>query len=393
LLEQISKAQQEIETKKQASDTALEDIQVKNKSINTIEKTLQKTKANIENNNEAIQELRTSIEETEAKATELKATIDMDINVIQQAKIEVEGNTKAIMQSKANVDQLEAGLKAIADTADKKVEIIESFKTELEELNKKWIDKFQAEYNNNKKSFAKSQQGRSEEYESLKEKIENLLPGATSAGLSTAFLERKNIIENQKNFWRNMTIAGAGGLIVFGIYAIISPPEITKGFYEFLIYILTRSSILVGIIMIEEFGRRHFNIISRLAETYAYKEVLSRSFEGYKKQMETVDLESTITTTEIDDAGKENKKVIPRKASSKLSDNLLDNLGIDPASIYEKEKPIPKPVIDVPELAAGSINKAIEHFGKNKFEIGWRVFGIALAIVVATAVTIILLMK
>jgi len=297
------------------------------------------------------------------------------------------------MQSKANVDQLEAGLKAIADTADKKVEIIESFKTELEELNKKWIDKFQAEYNNNKKSFAKSQQGRSEEYESLKEKIENLLPGATSAGLSTAFLERKNIIENQKNFWRNMTIAGAGGLIVFGIYAIISPPEITKGFYEFLIYILTRSSILVGIIMIEEFGRRHFNIISRLAETYAYKEVLSRSFEGYKKQMETVDLESTITTTEIDDAGKENKKVIPRKASSKLSDNLLDNLGIDPASIYEKEKPIPKPVIDVPELAAGSINKAIEHFGKNKFEIGWRVFGIALAIVVATAVTIILLMK
>ncbi len=393
LLQQIAQAQQDVVSHKKNIDAIVQDVQGKQTTISAAANEIQEIKTVVDSNNEAIQELKTSIVETEEEATELKATIDTDNSAIQQAKIEVEGNAKAIIQSKATVDQLEAKLKAIADTADKKVETVESFKTELEELNKKWVNKFQAEFNRNKKSFTDSQQNHSEEYDALKTQIENLLPGATSAGLSSAFMERKKNIENQKNFWRNMTIVGAVGLVLFGIVAIIFPPKITNGLYEFLLYILTRSSILVGIVMIEEFGRRHFNIISRLAETYAYKEVLSRSFEGYKKQMEAVELEPTITTTEIDSAGKESKKIVPMKASSKLSDNLLDNLGIDPANIYEKEKPVPAPVVDVPELAAQSVNKAVEHLGKNKFDIGWKVFGVALVIIIATATTIILLVK
>lgn len=393
LLQQITQAQQDVVSQKKITDEIVQAAQEKQTTINAAAHELQETKTVVDSNNKTIQELKASIEETEKDATALKATISADNSAIQQAKIEVEGNTKAIIQSKATVDQLEAELNAIADTADKKIETIESFKTVLEELNKKWMNKFQAEFNRNKKSFDESQQEHSEEYETLKKQIETLLPGATSAGLSSAFMERKKNIEQQKNFWRNMTIAGAAGLILFGILAIKYPPKITNGLYEFLLYILTRSSILVGIVMIEEFGRRHFNIISRLSETYAYKEVLSRSFEGYKKQMETVELESTITITETDIEGKETQKTVPMKASSKLSDNLLDNLGEDPSNIYEKEKPVPAPVIDMPALAAQSMNKTVEHLGKNKFDIGWRVFGIALAMIIATATTIILLVK
>lgn len=391
LLKQITQAQQEVVSQKKVTDEIVQAVRESQTTIDAAAEQIQQTKTVVDSNNKTIQDLKASIETTEEKATALKATIDADNSSIQQAKIEVDGNAKAIVQSKATVDQREAELNAIADTADNKVETIENLKTELEKLNEKWINKFQAEFNRNKKSFDGSQQEHSEECEALKKKIENLLPGATSAGLSSAFMERKDSIEKQKRFWRNMTIVGAFGLVIFGLFAIIYPPKITNGLYEFLLYILTRSSILVGIVMIEEFGRRHFNIISRLAEAYAYKEVLSRSFEGYKKQMENVELESTITITDTE--GKETQKNVPLKASSKLSDNLLGNLREDPSNIYEKEKPVPAPVVDVPELAIQAINKAVNQLGKNKFDIGWKVFGIALAIVVATAATIIILVK
>lgn len=386
LLQQISQAQQEIETQKQA-------IRKNHSAIDVAAKAIQNTETVVDTNNKAIQKCKDSIEEIDKAVTQSKANADANNKAIQQSKIEVDSNTKAIRQSKANVDQLETKLKAIADTADGKVEEIENFKVALQELNKTWTNTFNKTLTEKDESLSKLQETYSQKYKELEAKIEGLLPGATGAGLAKAFMERKESIETQKKFWRNMAIIGAAGLVLFGILAIIFPPKISNGFYGFLVYILTRSSILVGIVMIEEFGRRHFNIISRLAETYAYKEVLSRSFEGYKKQMETVELESTITTTETDGTGKESKKTAPMKASSKLSDNLLDNLGTDPASIYEKEKPIHAPVIDMPELAAQSIDKAVEHLGKNKFDIGWRLFAVVLVIVIAIAATVILLVK
>ena len=81
------------------------------------------------------------------------------------------------------------------------------------------------------------------------------------------------------------------------------------------------------------------------------------------------------------------------KASSKLSDNILNNLGIDPSNIYEKEKPIPTPTVDATGLAAQSMDKAVEHLSKNKFDIGWRLFAVILAIVIAITTTVILLVK
>ena len=46
--------------------------------------------------------------------------------------------------------------------------------------------------------------------------------------------------------------------------------------------------VLAGLVLLEEFSRRNFNITSRLEEAYAYKEVISRSYLGYKKQMENI---------------------------------------------------------------------------------------------------------
>ena len=393
LVQRITQAEQGVAASKVTVDGIVQSVQKEQTGIGAAAKEIQETKARVESRDKEIEELKAAVEAIAGEATERKSSIDADSAAIQQAKTKVEADAKSITQAKANVDQLGAGLKAIADTADQKVETVGSLRTALEGLSKEWTGKFESEFGRSKESFTAAQQRRAREHEALTKQIEGLLPGATSAGLASAFRERKNDVGRFKWFWGLMVLVAAAGLIVVGIYTIKNPPNIQMKFYDFMIYILTRSSIIAGIILIEEFSRRHFNIISRLTETYAYREVLSSSFEGYKKQMEAVELETTINTSEIDSAGKEVKRTIPIKATAKLSDKLIENLAVDPASIYEKEKPISTPAVDTTELAAQTVNKAVEQLGRNRFEIGWKVLCVSLAIVIATVVTVLLLVK
>jgi len=336
----------------------------------------QAAKASVDSEVTAVRELKTVSQEALVAIQELNEKAKEHEQSIHVSKATIDAETKAIQTSKATVSQLEADLTAIAATADEKDATISRYKVQLEALRKK-----------HDVALAALESSYAERYAHLEKKIEGLLPGATSAGLGNAFMKRKESIEKQKTYWRNMTILGAVGLVGFGASTIIFPPHIGNGLYEFLLYILTRSSILVGILMIEEFGRRHFNIIARLSEAYAYKEVLSRSFEGYKQQMHDVYLCSeTIEGSEEEETEpSEAKPARHTRASSKLSSNLLDNLNIDPSTIFEKEKPVSAPVVDVPQLAAESFDKLAEHLAQNRFDIGWRLFAILLVVVAAAA--------
>jgi len=99
---------------------------------------------------------------------------------------------------------------------------------------------------------------------------------------------------------------------------------------EFFMYALKKTPILVAIILLAEFARRQYNITLRLEEDYGYKEVLSRSFEGYRKQMEEI-VQS------------------PDAPVSKLSGNLLEAMAQQPGRLIDKEKPLRRPSADLIE--------------------------------------------
>jgi len=182
-----------------------------------------------------------------------------------------------------------------------------------------------------------------EEHKELKQRIEGLLPGATSAHLASAFERRKNTFKWPKVIWTVAYIGSAVGFIGVGVYLLFLSDNITS-FRDLIFFALKKSPILAGMILLEEFSRRNYNITLRLEEDYAYKEVLSRSFEGYRVQMEKV----------TSDSG--DKPVL------KLSQNLLDSLAERPVRMFDKVKPEHVPPRDIWE----QIVKAIKDFQGKK---------------------------
>jgi hypothetical protein len=131
----------------------------------------------------------------------------------------------------------------------------------------------------------------------LVNQINGLLPGATSAGLASAFELRKINYKDQLKFWTIVRFASIAAFIIYGItvfwdfhsvkseFSKASLPDMVKIWG---IYLFNKSPIIVALILLEEFSRRTFNKLFKLEEDYTHKQVLSQSFEGYKKQFQEI---------------------------------------------------------------------------------------------------------
>ncbi len=124
-----------------------------------------------------------------------------------------------------------------------------------------------------------------ESAEGLAKQLEHLLPGATSAGLASAFRKRRLVFARPKLVWVFTLGASLVGLF---LVAYLDPARAQLG--ELTIanasaYLLGRLPFALPLVWLALYaGRRHSQAL-RLEEEYAHKEVLSRSFEGYKKQI------------------------------------------------------------------------------------------------------------
>lgn len=122
--------------------------------------------------------------------------------------------------------------------------------------------------------------------------IENLLPGATSSELASAFAKRRKSKLIAKFIWGLLMGLSIALILCFGLMLLFPNMLSLWGIVMNSIpggtTLYGRMIILAGLVLLEEFSRRNFNISSRLEEAYAYKEVISRSYLGYKKQMEAI---------------------------------------------------------------------------------------------------------
>lgn len=167
-----------------------------------------------------------------------------------------------------------------------------------------------------------------EQYENINNLIEELLPGATSVGLAKAFNDRRASLMPQMRSAQYLFLGSIIGFMALGIYGLTVEGISTIG--QFLIFVFERSPIVVGLVLLEEFGRRLYNHTLRLEEDYAYKETISLSFDGYKKALSGIDENEAKRTS----GGTET-------LTKTLSANVLGTLNERPGRIYEeKEKDI-----------------------------------------------------
>lgn len=127
----------------------------------------------------------------------------------------------------------------------------------------------------------------------LKQVIEGLLPGATSAGLASAFRERKESIKWTIWLWAGVF---ASSMVTLLIVSLLNPINITSSSsplsatYE---YLLARLPYLVPLVWLAVYSSVRHSQALRLEEEYAHKEVISKSFEGYKTQLSEIEADTT----------------------------------------------------------------------------------------------------
>lgn len=125
------------------------------------------------------------------------------------------------------------------------------------------------------------------------EKVESLLPGATSAGLATAYKSLKDSFDQRI---KNYTIAFYCALVVllfsglFMIFDFTSNPfkiELVKAhdWTEMLKTLLVRAPVVIPVVWFAVFSATRRSQYERLQQEYAHKEALASSYEGYKKQL------------------------------------------------------------------------------------------------------------
>lgn len=244
----------------------------------------------------AQEKAKKGVEDAEAKW----ATTNQQVQNIATLNAQASSDAAALKASRESVEKLQQEISAIKS---KLVEVQTDWEKRLEELQKQHENQLQSLYQKHDQELSDLSKKESDELSKLNEKylaefesrtkeIESLLPGATSAGLASAFAKRRNREFWAKVFWLALMILSVALILVFGLMVLfpnfLSAVGITVNTIPGGTTLYGRMIILAGLILLEEFSRRNFNISSRLEEAYGYKEVIARSYLGYKKQMENI---------------------------------------------------------------------------------------------------------
>jgi hypothetical protein len=137
-------------------------------------------------------------------------------------------------------------------------------------------------------------------YKALNEEIESLLPGATNAGLATAYRDMKKSFDKPIKNAGRVFYASISILIVASI--VLATTKIGWFYIEF-IEIKDWTTVMRSIayklpfygpiVWLAYFATKRRSEAQRLQQEYAHKEALASSYNNYKKQIEELDQKDT----------------------------------------------------------------------------------------------------
>lgn len=203
-----------------------------------------------------------------------------------------------------------------------------------------------------KKDLDEFKQKQQKRYDELNKQIENLLPGATSAGLSSAYNEMRNRFSDSakwyaRGFYVSLFILLVTVLCIRDVVLVDKIP-LDKGIWISLLVLLGNFAVkmpfIVPALWLVIFMSRRRSEAERLSQEYVHKEVLAKSYDSYKQQIEKLSkedqkgllpvlMEGMIRAISLNPAETLDKK---HQSDSPFSEILKDNKFID--SIADKIK-------------------------------------------------------
>lgn len=155
---------------------------------------------------------------------------------------------------------------------------------------------FESELSNRMIDLGKAEHEQSEKHAALVTKIESLLPGATSAGLASAYKSLKDNFEKPialytKLFYGSLSILILAALVMaikqVSIFPTASIAFVDNPDWDVIFKaLLYKAPFIIPVIWLALFSSTRRSQYERLQQEYAHKEALATSYESYKKQLQ-----------------------------------------------------------------------------------------------------------
>lgn len=243
-----------------------------------------------------------------------------DANAISAAKAGADAGLAAIQSTQNQLGEILGKASADATVINKNSEESSRLVGEMGAA-KKRVDTMTATLADYEQGVQKSRA----DLDALREKIEALLPGATSAGLASAFHAQKERFRWPQWVWLALFVCGILALIAAAATGL---PATAESWEPILRHIINRLPLVAPLVWLSIYAGHHYNMALRMQEEYAFKEAVSRAFEGYKREMEAIDCAS--------DGGE--------KPLVTLCENVLSALAERPGRIYEGKTDVATPL-------------------------------------------------
>ncbi len=245
----------------------------------------------------------------------------------QTVKANTDSNAETVVKLRQQCEEHAATAKKLADIADTTEKSVSAYEARLAELEKTAAERLKT--------------------------IEGLLPGATSAGLASAFNQRCAHFKWPQRFWQTVFLIAV--LALLGLawleFSLVADPEGALTLGGLGISLLHRLPFALPLIWLAIHASHKAALAQRVEEDYAFKETVSRSFEGYRREM--AELEGTAA---------------PQSALSRYCEGVLSVITNPPGRIYEKHGLNHTPLNAIAE-SAGPIAEAASKMTKASIQL------------------------
>jgi hypothetical protein len=191
-----------------------------------------------------------------------------------------------------------------------------------------------------------------EKYDTLIKEIESLIPGATTAGLATAYSGLKKEAQDFVKTYSKLFYGSIAFLFVISFSFFIKDFSFTTLSITFLSsgdwtdtikQSLQRIPFLIPLLWLIIFASKRRSEQHRLEQEYAHKEAMAKSYHAFKKQIEALG------------EGDQHKALI-----SKLLESAIDTIAFNASETLDKKHGEPSPINMGVDKVADAIDKLIK---------------------------------
>jgi hypothetical protein len=263
-----------------------------------------------------IENAKKSINEDTEEAKELLTETSSKVQELKEFYFKIFGTPNE------ETGVLEGGLRQELDTRLK----------ELDEYKSNQTKAFETLISDKAKALEEYEATQKERIENLYKKIEEHLPGATSAGLAKAYEKRRKFYQIPIFTWNVVFVIAMLIMIYFGYKNL----QDVKNWEDALKHILHYTPIYLPAIWLAIYASKRRSESRALEEEYAHKEALAKSYSSYKLQIEEI--------------GGDDKGLI-----EKLLDKTIDTVSDNPSKVLDRKHGDNSPVMDLAEKVADNV--------------------------------------